>query len=63
MAEHKIGHLPFEAEVSEQLKFGQENRITVLVGKCGEWMINYQGDYRDDTYAGLLQYTFYLKSI
>lgn len=33
VADHKIGHLPFEAEISQQIKFGQENRITVLVGK------------------------------
>lgn len=31
--DHKIGHLPFEAEISERVKFGQENRITVLVGE------------------------------
>lgn len=33
VVEHQIGHLPFEAEISEQLKFGAENRITVLVGE------------------------------
>lgn len=27
---HSIGHLPFEAEVTESLKFGAENRLTVL---------------------------------
>ncbi|CAO1432658.1 unnamed protein product [Diamesa serratosioi] len=27
---HEIGHLPFEAEIGEHLKFGRENRITVL---------------------------------
>ena len=27
---HEFGHLPFEAEISDQLKFGKENRITVL---------------------------------
>lgn len=31
--QHQIGHLPFEAEISNELIFGQENRITVLVGK------------------------------
>ena len=27
---HEIGHLPFEAEIGEHLKYGRENRITVL---------------------------------
>ncbi|XP_017073384.1 beta-glucuronidase [Drosophila eugracilis] len=27
---HSIGHLPFEAEISELLSFGAENRITVM---------------------------------
>jgi beta-glucuronidase len=30
VARHAFGHLPFEAEITNQLKFGQENRITVL---------------------------------
>lgn len=33
MADHQIGHLPFEADISEHAKYGQENRITVVVGK------------------------------
>lgn len=37
VADHKIGHLPFEAEISTQLKFGQENRITVLVGESSQF--------------------------
>ncbi|XP_055386768.1 beta-glucuronidase isoform X2 [Condylostylus longicornis] len=31
VVKHSIGHLPFEAEISDVVKFGQENRITVLV--------------------------------
>ncbi|XP_058118648.1 beta-glucuronidase [Anopheles coustani] len=30
VAKHEIGHLPFEAEVTKVLKYGAENRITVL---------------------------------
>ncbi|ETN65250.1 hypothetical protein AND_002985 [Anopheles darlingi] len=30
VAKHEFGHLPFEAEVTKVLKYGQENRITVL---------------------------------
>uniref|UniRef100_A0A1B0ARG6 Glycoside hydrolase family 2 catalytic domain-containing protein n=1 Tax=Glossina palpalis gambiensis TaxID=67801 RepID=A0A1B0ARG6_9MUSC len=27
---HEMGHLPFEAEISQYVKYGQENRITVM---------------------------------
>lgn len=30
MVKHEIGHLPFQQDISDQLKFGQENRVTVL---------------------------------
>nr|XP_029712731.1 beta-glucuronidase-like isoform X3 [Aedes albopictus] len=30
VAKHEIGHLPFEADISTELKYGAENRITVL---------------------------------
>lgn len=30
VVKHEMGHLPFEAEISNFLKFGEENRITVL---------------------------------
>lgn len=30
VVKHEIGHLPFQQDISEQLKFGQENRVTVL---------------------------------
>ena len=30
MVKHEIGHLPFEADITEHLKYGEENRITVL---------------------------------
>lgn len=30
MVKHEIGHLPFEADVTDVLKYGVENRITVL---------------------------------
>jgi beta-glucuronidase len=29
-ARHEFGHLPFEADIGDHLKFGKENRITVL---------------------------------
>ncbi|XP_065079480.1 beta-glucuronidase isoform X2 [Ochlerotatus camptorhynchus] len=30
VAKHEIGHLPFEVDISTELKYGAENRITVL---------------------------------
>lgn len=30
VVKHEIGHLPFEADISDVLEYGQENRITVL---------------------------------
>lgn len=30
MVKHEIGHLPFEAEVTDILNYGAENRITVM---------------------------------
>lgn len=30
VAKHEIGHLPFEAEITDYVKYGKENRITVL---------------------------------
>lgn len=30
MVKHEIGHLPFEADITENMKYGEENRITVL---------------------------------
>lgn len=30
MIKHEIGHLPFEADITEHLRYGGENRITVL---------------------------------
>lgn len=27
---HEMGHLPFEAEITNNLKYGEENRITVM---------------------------------
>lgn len=30
VAQHEIGHLPFQADVTNVLKFGSENRVTVL---------------------------------
>lgn len=26
---HEVGHLPFEADITNLLKFGEENRVTV----------------------------------
>ncbi|XP_031622338.1 beta-glucuronidase [Contarinia nasturtii] len=30
VVKHEIGHLPFEADITEYLKYGEENRVTVL---------------------------------
>lgn len=30
MVKHEIGHLPFQADITQEIEFGQENRITVL---------------------------------
>lgn len=30
MVKHEIGHLPFEAEITDYVKYGKENRVTVL---------------------------------
>lgn len=27
---HEMGHLPFEAEITSKLKYGEENRLTVM---------------------------------
>lgn len=29
VVKHEIGHLPFEADITDTLKYGEENRITV----------------------------------
>lgn len=30
VVKHEMGHLPFEAEITNFVKYGEENRITVL---------------------------------
>lgn len=30
VVKHEIGHLPFEADITANVKYGEENRITVL---------------------------------
>lgn len=30
VVKHEIGHLPFEADITDTVKYGEENRITVL---------------------------------
>lgn len=30
VVKHEIGHLPFEADISDIVKYGEENRVTVL---------------------------------
>lgn len=32
VVKHEIGHLPFEADVTDVLVYGEENRITVSCG-------------------------------
>lgn len=29
VVKHEIGHLPFEADITDVLKYGEENRVTV----------------------------------
>lgn len=31
VAQHTFGHLPFEADISDEVNYGKENRITILV--------------------------------
>ncbi|MFH1762541.1 MAG: sugar-binding domain-containing protein, partial [bacterium] len=45
-AEHKGGYLPFEADVSNVVKYGLENRITVAVSNILDWSILPPGDVR-----------------
>lgn len=30
VVKHEIGHLPFEADITANVKYGEENRVTVL---------------------------------
>lgn len=30
VAKHEIGHLPFQADITEEIEFGESNRVTVL---------------------------------
>ena len=30
VVQHEIGHLPFQADITQEIEFGEENRITVL---------------------------------
>ncbi|KAL9914024.1 beta-glucuronidase-like isoform 2-T2 [Glossina fuscipes fuscipes] len=59
---HEMGHLPFEAEISQYVKYGQENRITVM---CDNALIQTtipQGKItelaRDDGVSIVQTYTF-----
>ncbi|XP_037821334.1 beta-glucuronidase isoform X1 [Lucilia sericata] len=59
---HEMGHLPFEAEITNKLKYGEENRITVM---CDNALIQTtvpQGKIteisRDDGVAIIQQYSF-----
>ncbi len=44
--EHEGGFLPFEAEVTDLLKFGDENRITIAVDNTLSWDILPPGEVR-----------------
>ncbi|EFO83773.1 hypothetical protein CRE_14244 [Caenorhabditis remanei] len=42
---HTGGHLPFEVDVSSQIKFGAENKFTVAVNNTLSWSTIPQGDF------------------
>lgn len=46
MVEHEGGFLPFEAEVTDSLNFGDENRITIAVDNTLSWDILPPGEVR-----------------
>lgn len=62
VAEHVFGHLPFEAEITNQVKYGKENRITILVDNTLTPDSIPQGKIverdNDDGKVTLLEYTF-----
>lgn len=62
VAEHVFGHLPFEADVSNQVNYGKENRITILVDNTLTPDSIPQGQLverdNDDGKVTLLEYTF-----
>ncbi|XP_019880925.1 beta-glucuronidase [Aethina tumida] len=56
---HEIGHLPFEADISSLLHFGQENQITVLCDNTlSSDSIPQGGTYTDSVGRKLATYTF-----
>lgn len=62
VAHHVFGHLPFEAEITNQVIYGKENRITILVDNTLTPDSVPQGDIvqqdNDDGKVTLLKYTF-----
>lgn len=62
VAEHVFGHLPFEAEITNQITYGKESRITVLVDNTLTPNSVPQGNLverdNDNGTVTLLQYTF-----
>lgn len=62
VAQHTFGHLPFEAEITNRVNYGRENRITVLVDNTLTPDSIPQGKLvernNDDGPVTLLEYTF-----
>ncbi len=44
--EHKGGFLPFEADVSSVIKFGEENRVTIAVSNILDWSTHPVGEVK-----------------
>lgn len=62
VAEHVFGNLPFEAEITDHVNYGKENRVTVLVDNTLTPDSIPQGNLvereNDDGKVTLLEYTF-----
>lgn len=48
---HIGGHLPFEVDISAQIKFGAENKFTVAVNNTLSWSTIPQGDFNYQSVA------------
>lgn len=46
VVEHDLGHLPFEAEITDHIRYGEENRVTVLCDNVLSQITVPQGEIR-----------------
>lgn len=46
VASHVGGYLPFEADISSHVRFGQENRVSIVVSNILDWRILPPGDMK-----------------